>query len=571
MALFDPRFRDIAERETKARDRLSFRKNQLDKKEADGTALTVEEQKERDRIAAILKAVNSSKKLKETAQPVVVATRDAMQEDDCKRKHTFVTHDDGHLVFAETDPAANSSTSASDETIVQTALTLGLLAADEADAPRVHVVDNAATGTPVVRSDRSDPLWARFNRAFYEALGEARSMADLGILVLPILSIEGDPDGRGGAVPQVNAVEFAEVMRELVRRGVTANEYQLRRRVNEALNKLQRRGEGGPLDDIGIVPPDLGEVSGTTVERENVLLMGPMIVAAMMDEVKAFQTLDHIVQRFQDATLVRFSQDAGQKLYRWWREAPNRMSEMERRTFYAITLGIPGGEPSNFVNRGFNDLFLRFVSSVSDTIRSLEHEHHGLSAIYLTSHQQQCRKAARDLVENLSLHGYGMAQFAAKELSVQVNEVIDILSDEDIRANFGARDMWQVIDQVASLELGGAKSTSRYRTLATCGTIITAWLGNNIKLIMSPTGPLIDLNEVRHPQPRAPGEKAITHPNDYDLVNACELWLADSAISDSRVEELSQPMESPTQTSRPIQVPSIAQDMLGDLGIGLAR
>ena len=45
---------------------------------------------------------------------------------------------------------------------------------------------------------------------------------------------------------------------------------------------------------------------------------------------------------------------------------------------------------------------------------------------------------------------------------------------------YGARDMWQVIDQVATLELGGARNSARYRTLATCGAIITTWLAKNV-------------------------------------------------------------------------------------------
>jgi len=139
-------------------------------------------------------------------------------------------------------------------------------------------------------------------------------------------------------------------------------------------------------------------------------------------------------------------------------------------------------------------------------------------------------------------------------------QLIKLLSDPEIRGNYGARDMWQVIDQVAVLELGGAKTGSRYRTLATCGTIITAWLANNTNRIMSVSGPLLDMDEIRHPTPKLSGQKATTHPNDYDLVNACELWLTDTGTPDTRVEELSQPYESPVQTSRPIQVPAVVQD-----------
>jgi hypothetical protein len=46
----------------------------------------------------------------------------------------------------------------------------------------------------------------------------------------------------------------------------------------------------------------------------------------------------------------------------------------------------------------------------------------------------------------------------------------------DIRAAFGARDMWQVIDTVSTNELGGARNVARYRTLAVSGLEIIRWL-----------------------------------------------------------------------------------------------
>ena len=572
MALFEPRFRDIAERETKALNQLTFLKNQLVKKRDDGIALAFEEQAELDRIEAVLEVAASGGDVIEVVDSLFVSFCELLRADDCSRSQELLTHDNGTLVFGKvSDTTATPVKKPDPDQVVLTALTLGLLVASRASAPPVIVNTQAPAGRRKLTSDRTDPAWKSLNREFYKALGEARALQDLARLVLPILSLEGDADGRGGRAPEVEAEEFAYVLQELNQRGVTTAENQLRRKVNEALNKYQNVAGGSEVDGLSLEPPDLGEISGVTVEADNIRLMGPMIVAAMMDEVKAFQTLDHIVQRFQEATLVRFSRDAGRKLYSWWREAPNRMSEMERRTFYAITLGMPGGEPTEFMNRSFNDLFLRFVSSVSDLVRQKELDNVLRATIPLATHQQQCRKSARDLVENLSMHGYGMAFYAAQELSKQVNEIIEVLSDPDIRSNYGARDMWQVIDQVATLELGGAKSTSRYRTLATCGTIITAWLANNVSRIMNPSTPIIDMNEVRHPQPKPPGRKAITHPNDYDLVNACELWLADSAISDSRVEEMTQPRESPATTSRPIQMPSLVRDMLSDVGVGMGR
>ena len=86
--------------------------------------------------------------------------------------------------------------------------------------------------------------------------------------------------------------------------------------------------------------------------------------------------------------------------------------------------------------------------------------------------------------------------------------------------------------------------------------------------------PLINIDVVRNP-PVASSHKATKNPNDYDLVNACELWLADTATSDSEIERLAQePRDTPTMTSKPIPIPTMAREMLdglGDLGVGLGR
>jgi len=187
---------------------------------------------------------------------------------------------------------------------------------------------------------------------------------------------------------------------------------------------------------------------------------------------------------------------------------------------------------------------------------------------------QQVRKAARDLASNLSLHGYGMAHYSAREIQSQVTGIITLLSDPEILGCYGAKDMWQVVDQVATYYLGGARTSSRYRTLASCGTIITAWLANNVNRIHQTSGPLIDIDVVRNP-PVAGSHKATKTPDDFDLVNACELWLADTATSDSEIEKLAQePRNTPTMTSKPIPIPTMAREMLddlGDIGIGLGH
>ena len=582
MALCEIRFRDVALREEKERLTLRNRKAQLEKKVSDKLQLSQTEEEELKRLEKALGEIDADKDPQELVDKLFVALRFLMLDSDCDDHETLVSHREGRLVFSklEREAAAKGSklsrvSHPSDGAIVLAALTFGLMDIDAVQAPPVLVADKPTAAGFTVVPDRSDSRWHATSQAYYSALGEAKGMEDLARLVLPILADEGDPDGRGGKQPRVMCAEFARLMRELIRRGVTSDEIQLRRRVNEGLNRFQHIDEAGPYtrsfsQDGGINPPDLEAVDRYNLLPDNIRLCGVMIVAAMFDEIRAFQSLDYIVEANQRGDLVLGSSDVGRWLYNYWRDAPNRLSDLERRTFCAQTIGVPGGEPGNRRNAEFQPLMMHMCSNISKLI-NMYREAENPSYIF----QQRARKSCRDLAANLSLNAYGMVYYATGELEKQMGFLIDVMGHPEIRANFAAKDMWQVIDQINTLHLpGGPKNTLKYQTLATCGTIITAWLADNARHIMSSTGQLLDMVEVRNPPPYPPGQKAITNPNDFDFVNACELWLSESGIPDTRTQEYAAMREAPAQPSRPVQMPSVVQDMLGDVGefgIGLSR
>lgn len=588
----DMRYRDLARREAAERLRLQERLNQLDRSARsraqvgltgapDPIFYSIEEKLERDRIEALLRTLTTQPT--EWCDPLWVAARD------------FFNGRAGLLIGRLANPIGpvtgtggvglqklSQDLSGDRETLV--ALTLGVLMLDRAAPPPVRLdpppASNAAGNASVtgaaaaaaasptpdpfhLNADKSHPDWQRMSRDFFRALGEAEGYGPLARAVLVKLG-----DAGSGLV---DLEEYARVMRALATRGVTVDEPQLGRRVDEALNEVQNGNRDDDLaGDIGINLPDLDSIGDTAIVADNVRLMGPVICGAMLDELKAFQVLDRIQDAAQAGTLPIGRGNAGRLLYRRWKEAPNRMSEAERQGLYAMTMGQPGGPPGGASNREFNDLWLRFVSSVSSFVRQQDVDKLLRASLPSAIGAQQVRKAARDLASNLSLHGYGMTYYAARELETEVKSLVDILSDREILAAYASRDMWQVIDQVATLELGGARTSSRYRTLATCGIIITAWLATNVEKIMRPTGVLIDMMEVRSPVPRTAGQRATSRPTDYDLVNACELWLADTGTSEERVMEYSQARETPVMTSKPVPIPAFAREFMEDLpGVGM--
>jgi hypothetical protein len=545
---------DIHEREIRAKEQLRIDIEKLEsiKKKKKGEPLSTPDQRELDRLLALLKAKA------DYLDPLFATTRYAFAAKDNELRPIQIEHKDGVLSFRG---GPTNGPAAKDAQFARVALVLGLLQYNNAPLPHLIAAGNEA------EPDRTHRNWPLFAEAFYRAIGRAAGNAELAKRVLMTIADAVDLAGDDQE-PKVSTLEFAKVVEKLIAQGVQPTDPNLKRRVDECLDRVQETGDEKPQHEILINLPDLEQTTDHQVVEDNIRLMGPMIFASMFDELKAFQVVDKLIEMSQRGELPLIKGKAGTRLYNYWRQAPNRMSELERQNFYAMTLGIPTGQPGAPVNRDFQDLWIRFVSSVSALVRENRVDQMLRSTLPIAINQQQVKKAARDLTANMSLYGYGMSFYAAVDLQTQINEMIDLLQDPDLRSAFGARDMWGVIDQVAHVELGGARNSSKYRTLATCGAIITSWLANNVDRLRDPTRPMIELNAIENPPARHSGQTATSHPSDYDLVNACELWLADSAMAEDRVEELSQPRESPQQPSRPIQIPSIARDLLEGTGLG---
>lgn len=292
--------------------------------------------------------------------------------------------------------------------------------------------------------------------------------------------------------------------------------------------------------------PDLdGPEGNQSIIADNIRALQPVYFAAMLDEMKAFQVLDRIVELFQAGMLPVGKGKTGSDLFRYWKEKPLRMSEKERRNLYTRVLGFPGGDAGTISNREFNDLWIRFISSVADFARqsSVGDLRRTNSAAI---NQQLIRKAARELAANLSLHGYGSTYYVAVELHKQINTITRVLSTSEIKNACGARDMWQVIDQVAEVALGGAANTSRYRTMANAGATIVAWLADNSRKLSSANdAPILNAARLGKARRRQAPVKPPVRPTDSDLVNACEQWLGVIGITNGSGDDFSRPRKTP--------------------------
>ena len=367
-------------------------------------------------------------------------------------------------------------------------------------------------------------------------------------------------------LPQINVADLAKVVDILVQQGISPSNPQLSVWIDRALATAQNVGQDAPPSQIDINLPDLEqEVSQFEIVGANIFALQPAYFCSMLEELKVFQVVEKLVELFQNGVLPVVRGDAGNLLFAWWKNAALRVSEVERRGFYARSLGFPGGDADN-PNREFKGLFMRFVSAVSAFVRQNTVDNLLRSNIPGAISQQQVRKSARDLATNISAHGYGIAYPMATELQKEINDVMAILKNSEIESAYGAKDPWQLVDQVAALELGGAANSVKYRTMASAGAVVFAWLANKSTLLATNSYvPILDITQLQLPPSFS--TKPTTNPSDFDLVGACDQWLAVTGTQEDAVEQQAQPVEAPIMPSRPIQIPSVARDMLESVGV----
>ncbi|MBX9965656.1 MAG: hypothetical protein K2Y35_21535 [Burkholderiales bacterium] len=231
--------------------------------------------------------------------------------------------------------------------------------------------------------------------------------------------------------------------------------------------------------------------------------------AAALEYAPLFVVVDRLVELFRAGALPVRAGGAGALLHEYWNERGERLSAAQRDRLYARTFGIGGALAGGVVpNRRLPELWLALIATV--------HDHARWSRRVQLIDRPLVRAAARELAANLARYGAGAARPAAA-LHEQIQQALAVLADPDVRRAYGARDVWQLVDRVAALELGGARNAGRYRTLANAGSTIIGWLVRHTGALNGAAG------SSGTPRP---------FPSDAEFLSAVEAWLGASGTDD---------------------------------------
>jgi hypothetical protein len=350
------------------------------------------------------------------------------------------------------------------------------------------------------------------------------------------------------ASPVIYTRQYAEVVRRLAEQGTSPKDPQLRIKFLNAWQIVLGGSVAQRASQIPVDLPDLEDNSQADIIVDNVRALSALYFAAQLEDLKFFSVADKVTEQFLSGMIPISRSQGSEAIYQYYREAPNRFTEHERRSMYARAFGFAQGavdEP--MPNREFSDLWIRFASSVSifDRERAVTGVRKSITAPELF-------KNARDLAVNLSLHGYGIAHFAAVELQNTIRFLLKTLSYPDVLQAYGVIDVWQLIERVSGLYLGGAANSVRQRTMAQTGSKIILWLGDKSRQLSAPAG-AIDLGTA-------------SHPKETELVTFVERWLAVTGMGEDSAEKYSEPVSLQTQPTIPDMAlrsaPDIVQDAL---------
>ena len=177
---------------------------------------------------------------------------------------------------------------------------------------------------------------------------------------------------------------------------------------------------------------------------------------AALERLKPVALVDRLVELWMRGGLPSgATSSASRALDRYWLHRDGHISQDERREIYARAF-----------DHRFDD---RWAALLAALTQAEPGEQAGEQAEALREQLGAC--VTEDIIE------------LTPRIHAQLVDALEVLEDPEVLLAYGARDIWELIDTLARLELGTVPEVSRVRTMAASGSAIIAWLTDEKSIV----------------------------------------------------------------------------------------
>lgn len=217
------------------------------------------------------------------------------------------------------------------------------------------------------------------------------------------------------------------------------------------------------LDVLGSI--ELPPSSESQIDQAQLRAMASLYLASELESAGVLPAVETLAGLGRSGGLGIDLGHAGPLVAQFWKTRNERATREERTSCFGRLFGAGQG--------GFDDAMLEMCEALYKLDERATNATYGGFA-----QQARVRSAATRLVAQLVGGGGGITVFLAQEILQGLREALAILGNPDLRAAFGARDVWGVvagIDRVARTPHG---DPHMYVRRGKAGMTVLAWLAD---------------------------------------------------------------------------------------------
>ncbi len=268
--------------------------------------------------------------------------------------------------------------------------------------------------------------------------------------------------------------------------------------VEPGLEVALRRAEGlvAAASGLALTLAELGAIelppsAGSAVDQAQLRAIATLYFAAELEGAGVIPATEALMRLARTGSLPLELGAAAPLLQAFWQARNERATVEERLGFFSGLFGTSGGpdDSEHPRNSDFEDRLIDLCEALYKLDEQASNASWGGIA-----QQARVRGAAQRLLANLLRVSSGITVFLAQEILSAVRQTLAILGHPAVKAAFGARTLWDVVDAIDRRLRRPLRDHSLLVRRGQAGMSILAWLAEAAPLLETGNQPIVGLD-----------------------------------------------------------------------------